>query len=146
MALTDRKTANLQASEKKYRHLFEHSPVGIFVTDRNGNLININTSGAQLLGFDSLDQMAGRSLSSFFSDPADRDIYQGLLGDGNLVSEFETRLCKCDLTCIDVKIRTSVRNTLSGKPRKNIKPCLKTHWPESICFRTGAAFPMSTRN
>ncbi|MFH1154390.1 MAG: PAS domain S-box protein [Pseudomonadota bacterium] len=115
MALTDRKTANLQTSEKKYRHLFEHSPVGIFVTDRSGNLINVNTSGAELLGFDSPDRMTRRALSSFFSDPADRDIYQDLLADGNLVSEFETRLCKTDQTCIDVKIRTSVRNTLSGK-------------------------------
>lgn len=115
MTLTDRQTEELQASEKKYRHLFEHSPVGIVIMDRSGNLININASGALLLGLDSPDRLKGRSLSLFFRDPADWDIYQNLLAAGDLVSEFETRLCRTDRSCIDVKIRTSARNTMTGK-------------------------------
>jgi len=40
---------NLRESQKKYRTLFETSPVGMFVTDRNGAVIEVNRAMARMI-------------------------------------------------------------------------------------------------
>ena len=40
----------MHESEKKYRTIFEHVPVGIFTTDYYGNVYNINTEMAKIVG------------------------------------------------------------------------------------------------
>ncbi|MFX0024424.1 MAG: PAS domain S-box protein, partial [Candidatus Hermodarchaeota archaeon] len=54
--ITERKKIEqkLKDSEEKYRNLFEKSPLGIFLFDENGNLLEGNTSGSNSLsGFPS---------------------------------------------------------------------------------------------
>ncbi|WP_432207103.1 PAS domain S-box protein [Halanaerobium saccharolyticum] len=46
----------LKISEKRYRQLFENSPVGIFKTTSNGRVQMINPHLAKILGFDSIEE------------------------------------------------------------------------------------------
>lgn len=51
--ITERKLAEeaLQASEAKYRQLIEQASDGIFLSDKEGNFVLMNTRGCQLLGY-----------------------------------------------------------------------------------------------
>src|SRR6185312_2693255 len=54
----------LRTSEERYRQLVEQSPEAIIV-HRDGALLYINKTGADMLGADDADTFIGRSLTSF---------------------------------------------------------------------------------
>ena len=43
--------AALRASEENYRQLFEQAGDGIFIADGQGNYVDVNLSGCDLLGY-----------------------------------------------------------------------------------------------
>ena len=49
----------LEASEARYRHLFEHSPLGIFRSTLDGKLLLANKEMARILGFESVQEAIG---------------------------------------------------------------------------------------
>ena len=105
----------LQKSEEKYRHLFEKSPVSIYITDRNGLILNINPACLELLGYVSSSHLCGKTLESFFTDPEDWEKYLKQLDKNNSIKEFETRFCQKNGDIIDVRMTAAVRNSLTGK-------------------------------
>ncbi len=63
-----RKNREIQASEARYRNLFEHASIGIFVLDRNdGKILDVNAEGLSLLGF-SREELADLSPLAFVND------------------------------------------------------------------------------
>ena len=82
--ITDR-VANesaLKISEQKYRDIISWAPIGIFRSSIDGKLLMANRALANLLGFDSEEQMLGlHSGQNFYDNPADRD---------KLVARFDT--------------------------------------------------------
>ncbi len=105
----------LQKSEEKYRHLFEKSPVSIYITDRNGIILNINPACLELLGYVSYSHLCGKTLESFFTDPEDWEKYLKQLDKNNSIKEFETRFCQKNGDIIDVRMTAAVRSSLTGK-------------------------------
>jgi diguanylate cyclase (GGDEF)-like protein/PAS domain S-box-containing protein len=71
---TERKNIldKLKKSEEKYRNLFENMPGAYYRTDKDGNLIMINTEGAKLFGYNSpeniLGEKIGQDTSHFYYD------------------------------------------------------------------------------
>jgi PAS domain S-box-containing protein len=53
--------AALQASERRLRELFENTPDGVFVTDKDGIFTEVNPTGCRMLGF-TRDELVGRSI------------------------------------------------------------------------------------
>ncbi|ABA88592.1 response receiver sensor diguanylate cyclase/phosphodiesterase, PAS, GAF, PAS, PAS and PAS domain-containing [Syntrophotalea carbinolica DSM 2380] len=69
---------SLQVSEQKYRHIVDHAPFGITRTTRDGKLISANPAMANILKYDSSQELLetiGRSSLQevIFSNPADRE-------------------------------------------------------------------------
>ncbi len=66
--ITERKKAEelLNASEKRYRHLFEYSQGFICVHNFDGEIISINEAAAQSLGYRA-DEIIGRNFKEFVS-------------------------------------------------------------------------------
>ncbi len=64
--ITGRRVAEeaLKESEEKYRSLIESSPAGIFII-RSERFIYVNPAGIRVLGFNSLDEIAGKYVYSF---------------------------------------------------------------------------------
>jgi PAS domain S-box-containing protein len=63
----------LRASAKKYRDMFESSPVGIYQSLPDGTLITVNLALARLLGYDAVDEIVGRNLvRDVYWDPNER--------------------------------------------------------------------------
>ena len=110
--------AELTASEEKYRHFFEKSPIMIYVTDRDGTFLNINRAGARLMGFRASHEVIGRkSQAYFFVDPVDLGTYIQNLKTHGTIREFETRMRRRDGSTITVQLTAALRRTLTGKIR-----------------------------
>jgi two-component system, cell cycle sensor histidine kinase and response regulator CckA len=62
----------LQRSEERYRTLIQEAPYGIELTTLDGRLIEANPALARMLGYESPEQLVGRSIVDVYVDPAQR--------------------------------------------------------------------------
>ncbi|NPU83103.1 MAG: PAS domain S-box protein [Syntrophaceae bacterium] len=107
----------LRESERKYRHLFEHSPAMVNLTDLDGIILDINDSGVRMLGYDSREEMIGLdSTKSLYTDPKSRLRFKEVMGRHGSVREFETEMRRKDGTVIDVHITSAIRRNKQGEP------------------------------
>ncbi|MCC5653713.1 AAA family ATPase [Nostoc sp. XA013] len=94
------RTAALQASEAKFRNIFENSQVGIFrnrISD--GLILNANQRLANLLGFDSPQEIIGLEHSiDYFVNPSDRQQAHELMKRDGELQSYEAQLRKRDGT------------------------------------------------
>jgi PAS domain S-box-containing protein len=87
----EERTSDLRLSEEKFRGFFEGSKDMIYFCDVAGRLCDINESGLQLLGVARRQELLGRSLAEFFSDPERYGQYLALLASDGQVKDFETK-------------------------------------------------------
>lgn len=135
----------LRKSEEKYRHLFEKSPVSIYITDRSGVLLNVNQACLDLLGYDTVPSLCGQNLESFFLDPEEWGNYLDRLNQTRAINAFETRLRHCSGRIIDVKMTAAMRSSLTGKVSgfegfiidvTRLKRNEREHWETEEKYRT----------
>lgn len=90
--------SRLQLSESKYRHIFENSGDCIFVTDIHCNIIDINSAGKALLGFDKKIGMDQLSLNccKAVDDMKDKPAIQNDIQEKGYVKDYETWLERPD--------------------------------------------------
>ena len=106
----------LREAEQRYRHLFDHSPAFVYLTDLKGIFIDINPAGIKQMGFDSREEMIGKiSVRSLYKDKEDRRRFQEIIEAEGAIQDFETRLLKKDGTFIDVRVTASGRCNAEGK-------------------------------
>lgn len=88
---------DLMASERKYRSLFEQSQDVIFISDREGNLVDINRAGLELFGYASRTEIlkANRAANIFENPAMGRKLVKALQQNGQ-VKDFEINLVKVD--------------------------------------------------
>jgi PAS domain S-box-containing protein len=60
----------LAASEEKYRSIFEKSVVGIYQSTPEGELLAANLTMAQMLGYESVEELLQVKVMDLFADPA----------------------------------------------------------------------------
>lgn len=88
----------LEASERRYADLFNHSPVGYMVLDHRDEVTKINQTGAQLLGL-TPSEACRRQLTSWLSQE-DREIWQRCR-DALAQPDAAKQTCKMVLQCDD---------------------------------------------
>lgn len=77
---------------------------GIYITARNGRMLDANPAFVEMLGIAALDELSDRNVSSLFVDPARRVELMALLDREGSVREFEIALRRPDgqtLTVLD---------------------------------------------
>jgi len=89
-----RAQGELEASRSRYTDLYDFAPVGYFTFDKNGLIVEVNLTGAGLLGVDRRD-VINRPFSAFVIND-DRDIFRGHLGetlkrDTRMIGEIRLR-------------------------------------------------------
>lgn len=85
----------LGESEKNYRSLFENAIEGIFRISLTGRILSSNPSMAQIMGYDSANEMiAGISdiMKDCFNDPEDVEAMNRMLLEKGHMTDFETKL------------------------------------------------------
>ncbi len=89
----------LRASEKKYRDIFDYSPVGIFQARVDGTLITANEAFARLLGYErSEDVLSLRLARDVYADPEERSRLIGKYEAAGSGSNVEVELKRRDGT------------------------------------------------
>ncbi|MEE4112611.1 MAG: PAS domain S-box protein [Desulfobacteraceae bacterium] len=98
----DKITEHLKAlarAEEKYRSIFENAIEGIFQSSPDGHFINVNPAMAEILGYDSPEDLltSVRDIATqFYVEPEDRQRFRRLMDRDNRVLEFETQLYRKD--------------------------------------------------
>ncbi|NQU04208.1 MAG: cache domain-containing protein [Syntrophaceae bacterium] len=108
----------LTKSEEKYRSIFENAVEGMFQTTPQGHIINANPSMAQILGYDSPQEMiteVSNIGSQLYVNPLQRDEHFQLFEHKDRVIEFECQLYRKDRSIIWAMIQSRATRDQNGK-------------------------------
>ena len=112
----EKELKKVKNQEYQYRHLFEKSPIMIYAIDRQGNFLNINQAGVELMGYDSEKQIIGEKFQDiFFKDLNDFKTYEKRIHAHGVITEFTTQMKKKDESVLFVNLTGALRTTLTGK-------------------------------
>jgi PAS domain S-box-containing protein len=96
-ASLDAYAKQLKESETRYRALYDNASVGLYRTRiSDGTILLVNDDCARLLGYESGQELIGRSISRFWADPSKRQEFIGLLKERSEVRQFEVEALKRD--------------------------------------------------
>ena len=108
--ISDQKQAAeaLLKSEKRYRHLFNSIPIGLYRTTPEGSILDVNLALLDILGYpDRRTLLQAKSLDTYM-DRDDRKQFQSLLEAQGFVHDFTVRLCRHDRKCIWASINCTI--------------------------------------
>lgn len=109
----------LQEEHKKFSALLEASHLGISLLDLDGNILFANRHKAEMLGFESDEQLLGVNAYNFLP-PAERrkfeERYHEFLEHGSL-SKIESELVRRDGTVFPVELNFKLISGNDGKPQ-----------------------------
>ncbi len=93
--ITDRKEAEkaLQASEERYRRIFEHSIEGIFQSTPDGRHLSANPAMAKMFGYDSPEEMIAATTDiarQIYVHPEQRDAFKKIIEEQGFIENFES--------------------------------------------------------
>src|SRR5437868_13531909 len=88
--------AGVPAVDQRYRELFEGALLGIYVTRPDGELIACNAVFARILGFASIADAVGSSMSGLYDAPADRERFVASVRDHRRLEPHRARLRRRD--------------------------------------------------
>jgi len=105
-----------ESEHKQLLDSIDGMDVVVFRADTEGTLLQVNQTGADVLGADSPEALLGRSIGEFYADPADRQkLREKLLSDGRVTQH----LLRLRRTCGEqLWVETNIRVRLGpdGKP------------------------------
>ncbi|MCG6535010.1 MAG: PAS domain S-box protein, partial [Syntrophales bacterium LBB04] len=106
--ITERKTTEgaLQASEKQYRSVIENIQDVFYRSDVKGRLLMGSPSGAIMFGYETINEMIGTNLSSFWMDPSERERLLVQLRATGSVKDFEAVLKRKDGSTFNASFTT----------------------------------------
>ncbi len=88
-----RQGAALRESEAKFRTIFENIQDVFYRTDMEGNILLISPSGADLLGYRSVDELVGFPIAAkMYENPADRAAFLAKLKENGFLRDYELNL------------------------------------------------------
>jgi len=111
--ITERKLAELevQASEKKYRRLFENSLEGVYQSTPEGRHLAANPAMVRMFGYDSTSEFMNTSIRDLYADPRDRDEIIRIMETEDKIRNREIRLRRKDGTTFHALLNTvAIRN------------------------------------
>ncbi len=100
-----------------YRDLFSESKDPIYVSSREGDILDINRAAEDLFGY-KRDEMTGMNISRLYTDPCDREKFQREIERTGAVKDYEVRLRRKDgaeLFCLlSATVRLSPEGGITG--------------------------------
>ncbi|MFH1689747.1 MAG: PAS domain S-box protein [Candidatus Eisenbacteria bacterium] len=103
----------LQESEVRYRSLFEESIDVIYMTSRDGRLVDISPSAVSLFGY-TRDELLERDVHGLYADPEQRVRFQEVIEQQGFVRGFEITLLHKDGRKVDCLLASTVRKGADG--------------------------------
>ena len=109
------RTKELFQSEKKYRRLFEDSKDMVYICNKNGEVIEINHTGLEILGYDSKEDLQHLTLEDVFRNNDEAHNYRQTLMDQGFIKDYEVEFKKKDGGIINMLITASAILDESGE-------------------------------
>lgn len=104
---------NLQASEKKYRTLFEESRDTIFISTPDGRFLDVSPSCESLLNF-TREEILAMPVEQVYAIPEERARFRQQIERTGSVRDFEVRLRKKDGTTVACLLTATLRYNEQG--------------------------------
>jgi PAS domain S-box-containing protein len=93
-----RTTAELEVTETQYHKVFFDSPVALYRTSPEGDILDVNAALVTLLGYPDRETLLGGNSTEYYVDPHDRKRFSERLERENQVEAMVTQLKKRDGT------------------------------------------------
>lgn len=103
----------LKESEERYRTLFEDSRDALYITTREGKLVDVNQSMLDLSGY-TREEMLGMGIQKKYINHADRTDFQEQIEKKGFVRDFEVKFLTKDRKEMDCLITAAVRRDNDG--------------------------------
>lgn len=87
-------------NERRYRLLFERSPVGVFRTTLDGRVLEMNEAGARIFGYESRREFRSQNVYQLYFDHQDRHLLIEQLKHEKYIKNAEARLRHKDGTTV----------------------------------------------
>ncbi|MCX5816352.1 MAG: PAS domain S-box protein [Proteobacteria bacterium] len=95
--ITERKQAEeaLQASEEKYRNIFDDAILGIYQTTPDGCICSANPALVKMYGYDTSDELINNvTAAQMYVNSEDREIFKRILSKEGKVEQYEVQFRK----------------------------------------------------
>ncbi|MBI2215405.1 MAG: EAL domain-containing protein [Acidobacteria bacterium] len=91
-----RAEATIEASERRYRQLFERNAAAVYRASIDGVILDCNDAFARIVRLDSRERVVGRTFSELFFETAERAAIVETLRDGGSLTGVELALTRQD--------------------------------------------------
>jgi PAS domain S-box-containing protein len=103
----------VRQGEEKYRTIFEGSRDAIYITTREGKLINANEALLNLFGYTG-DEITNLNVQELYVNPEMREKFQREIEENGFVKDFELGLRKKDGTELNCRLTSTIRHANDG--------------------------------
>ncbi len=104
----------IHASEEKYRLLFQESRDAIYMSAKDGTILEANRAWLQLFGYSFDDLRRGLSVQGLYENREDRARLLELIEEQGSVIDYEVRLRRSDRAVMDCLLSASARRRADG--------------------------------
>ena len=104
----------IRESEERYRTLVENVIDIVYQTDLNGTITFVTPSVLPLLGYDTLDDIIGRPITTFWADPEKRNELLARMKENNYVNDYEVIVLKRDGSRIPISLSSHFHRDATG--------------------------------
>lgn len=104
----------LHKSEERYKRLFNTINEGVYVTDKNGIITEINKQGAKILGYNSPEEIIGEKIQNIYVNPKDREELLRIISWKGYVESFKPLIKLKDGTQCFIETNSSVIKDKNG--------------------------------
>ena len=113
--INERRRAEEEAkrSEEKYRTLFEDSIDTVYISSREGKIIEANESAVRLSGY-TREELIGMEAPELYQDPDDRKRFQEEIEKKGAVKDFEINMTAKGGRAVDAIVTASIRRDGEG--------------------------------
>lgn len=114
--ITERRRAEeaLKASEERFRQLFESSVDGVFITERDGTITDVNEAVLRLTGY-AREELRRLNAAETYADPSNRQRFRELLERDGAVQDFEVEVRRKDGSTFHAIYSATVRRNDAGE-------------------------------
>ncbi len=115
--LVSEKSRELKATEADYDTLIGDLNISLFRVDGGpqGRIVRANTGFADMFGYDSVDEVIGLPVKTFFENPEDRQVFVDAITGTGRVARLELKLSKRDGTVFYTQCTARAKYDTNGK-------------------------------